>query len=122
MAEYQDFVENVENLTREEEEKEAGGGLKSVRKRKVPSWRSENEAVWEEDKEENENEKKETPLVRKRKFYSQRKKTFSPEEKGVRMLQTPVSGSNKHKVEWIEQTQTQKACPHKCVTKSFSRH
>ena len=93
MAEYQDFVEeNVENLTREEEEKEAGGGLKSVRKRKVPSWRSENEAVWEE-----ENEKNETPLVRKRKFYSQRKKTFSPEEKGVRMLQTPVSGSNKHK-------------------------
>ena len=99
MAEYQDFVEeNVENLTREEEEKEAGGGLKSGRKRKVPSWRSENEAIWEEE-EENENEKKETPLVRKRKFYSQRKKTFSPEEKGVRMLQTPVRRSNKHKVE-----------------------
>ena len=92
------LVENVENLRREEEEKEAGGGLKSVRKRKVPSWRSENEAIWEDDKEENENEKNETPLVRKRKFYSQRKKTFSPEEKGVRMLQTPVSELDKHKL------------------------
>ena len=96
------LVENVENLRREEEEREAGGGggLKSVRKRKVPSWRSENEAIWEEDEEENENEteKKETPLVRKRKFYSQRKKTFSPEEKGVRMLQTPVSELDKHKL------------------------
>ena len=91
------LVENVENLRREEEEREAGGGLKSARKRKIPSWRSENEAVWEEE-EENENEKKETPLVRKRKFYSQRKKTFSPEEKGVRMLQTPVSELDKHKL------------------------
>ena len=73
------------------EKDEAGtdGGLKSVRKRRVPIWRRDNEDVWEE--EEEENEEKETPSVRRRKLYSQRKRTFSPEEKGVRMLQTPVS-------------------------------
>ena len=79
----------MEILEKDEEEKEAGrddGGLKSVRKRKVPIWRRDNEDVWEE-----ENEEKQTSSVRRRKLYSQRKRTFSPEEKGVRMLQTPVS-------------------------------
>ena len=81
----------MEILKKDDEEKEAGtdGGLKSVRKRRVPIWRRDNEDVWEE--EEEENEEKETSSVRRRKLYSQRKRTFSPEEKGVRMLQTPVS-------------------------------
>ena len=97
MAEYGDCLEEkVEILEKDAEEKEAGGGrgLKSARKKKIPSWRRESEDVWEEE-EENEDEKKE-PLVRKQKLYSQRKKTFSPGEKGVRMLQTPVSGSRKN--------------------------
>ena len=87
----------MEILGKEEEENEAvrDGDLRSVRKRKVPIWRRENADVWDEEENENENEEKETPLVRKRKLYSQRKRTFSPEEKGVRMLQTPVSGSTR---------------------------
>ena len=66
---------------------EVGGG-KSVRKRKLPSWRRENADDCEE---EEENEQ----IVGKRKLYSQRKNTFSRKEKGVRMLQTPVSESNR---------------------------
>ena len=75
------------NLGKDEEEREVGGG-KSVRKRKLPSWRRENADDCEE---EEENEQ----IVGKRKLYSQRKNTFSRKEKGVRMLQTPVSESNR---------------------------
>ena len=89
--------EKVEIL--EKDEAGTDGGLKCVRKRKVPIWRRDNADVWEE--EEEENEEKETSSVKRRKLYSQRKRTFSPEEKGVRMLQTPVSWSTRNK--WQKQ-------------------
>ena len=97
--------EKVEIL--EKDEAGTDGGLKCVRKRKVLIWRRDNEDVWEEEEEENEEkEKTETPSVRRRKLNSQRKRTFSPEEKGVRMLQTPVSWSIRNK--WQRQKQEEK--------------
>ena len=71
------------------------GELKNVRKRKVPNWRKgENEETWGEEDHESANEENMAQLFRKRKSYSPRKNKFSLEQKGVRMLQTPVSYLN----------------------------
>ena len=93
-------LENEDNLeeTREnfkgdddqDEGRSLSGESKNVRKRKVPNWRKgENEEAWEDDNEENI-----VQFNRKRKSYSPRKNKFSLEQKGVRMLQTPVSYLN----------------------------
>ena len=97
-------LENEDNLeeTREnfkgDDDQDEGtslsGELKNVRKRKVPNWRKgENEETWGED-DESANEENAAQLYGKRKSYSPRKNKFSLEQKGVRMLQTPVSYLN----------------------------
>ena len=70
--------------------------LKNVRKRKVPNWRKgENEETWGEVDDGSGNEENMAQSFGKRKSYSPRKNKFSLEQKGVRMLQTPVSYLNK---------------------------
>ena len=78
----------------QDEGRSISGELKNVRKRKVPNWRKgENEETWGED-DESANEENAAQLYGKRKSYSPRKNKFSLEQKGVRMLQTPVSYLN----------------------------
>ena len=95
-------LENEDNLeeTREnfkgdgdqDEGRSLSGELKNVRKRKVPNWRKgEKEKIWGEGDDGSDNEENMAQLFGKRKSYSPRKNKFSLEQKGVRMLQTPVS-------------------------------
>ena len=103
---YNNLLENEDNL--EETRKNFQGDddqnegrslseeLKNVRKRKVPNWRKgENEETWGEEDDGSDNEENVAQLFGKRKSYSPRKNKFSLEQKGVRMLQTPVSYLNK---------------------------
>ena len=81
----------------QDEEKSISGESKNVRKRKVPNWRKgENEETWEEEDDGSDYQENVAQLFGKRKSYSPRKNKFSLEQKGVRMLQTPVSRSNKN--------------------------
>ena len=102
---YNNLLENEDNLeeTREnfkgdedqDEEKSISGESKNVRKRKVPNWRKgENEETWEEEDDGSDNQENVAQLFGKRKSYSPRINKFSLEQKGVRMLQTPVSYLN----------------------------
>ena len=99
---YNNLLENEDNL--EETRKKFQGDddqnegrslseeLKNVRKRKVPNWRKgENEETWGEEDDGSDIEENVAQLFGKRKSYSPRKNKFSLEQKGVRMLQTPVS-------------------------------
>ena len=103
---YNNLLENEDNLeeTRkifqgdddQNEGRSLSEELKNVRKRKVPNWRKgENEETWGEEDDGSDNEENVAQLFGKRKSYSPRKNKFSLEQKGVRMLQTPVSYLNK---------------------------
>ena len=87
--------ENLKGYDDQDEGRSLSGDLKNVRKRKVPNWRKgENEETWGEEDGESDNGENAAQLFGKRKSYSPRKNKFSLEQKGVRMLQTPVSYLN----------------------------
>ena len=79
----------------QDEGRSLSGELKNARKRKVSNWRKgENEETWGEEDDGSDNEENVAQSFGKRKSYSPRKNKFSLEQKGVRMLQTPVSYLN----------------------------
>ena len=87
--------DNFKGDDNQDEGRSLSGELKNVRKRKVPNWRKgENEETWGEEDDGSDIEENAAQLFGKRKSYSPRKNKFSLEQKGVRMLQTPVSYLN----------------------------